>query len=85
MFTRVGYHRGFDDGVASVEKRMADAAAKLSDKAHYQTMRSVGSVHPCPVEECVLSVEEHHRLAYGLIAENRELRRQVREGGKADV
>ncbi len=34
---------------------------------------------PCPVPDCPISAQEHHRLARGIMAENRELRRQVDE------
>lgn len=35
--------------------------------------------HPCPVPNCRLSAEEHHRVNVGLMAENSDLRRQQRE------
>jgi hypothetical protein len=80
------YDRGHADGVASVEARMAEAASSLSDRAKYQIARSLETRTPCTVDDCRLSMEEHHRLAYGIIAENRELRRQVliqNQGGKS--
>lgn len=33
--------------------------------------------HPCPVPECRLSAEEHHRLNVGLVNENATLRKKV--------
>jgi hypothetical protein len=58
--------------------RLMDAADTLSQPAHHRLMVMAGSAHPCPAEGgCVLSAEEHHRLAYGLLADNRELRRRL--------
>lgn len=70
---------GHFEGVAEVENRMATAAARLSDPAAYKVARMAGSVHPCEVDDCNLSQEEHHRLAYGLLAEIRELKRRIQE------
>lgn len=59
-------------------ERIMGMAEQLSDTAAYKLARAAGSVHPCPFEGgCVLSAEEHHRLAYGIMAENKELRRRV--------
>lgn len=58
-------------------ERILDAAEELSSAAAYKLARAAGSNHPCQVGGCALSQEEHHRLAYGFMNENRELRRQV--------
>lgn len=73
------YDKGFEDGQNSVRDRMTRVAATLSNDAAYKVARMAGSVHPCEVEGCNLSQEEHHRLAYGILAENRELRRRIEE------
>lgn len=74
-----GYANGYAEGKRAVEVRMAEAASRLSDAAAYKVMRMAGSSHPCPLEDCNLSVEEHHRLMYGVLAENKELKRRVTE------
>lgn len=72
------YVAGLRAGAEVVERRMTEAAALLSTEAHHRVMRMAGSGHPCPVEGgCNLSAEEHHRLAYGVLAENKDLRRRV--------
>jgi hypothetical protein len=69
--------------------RILRAADTLSTEAHHRLMRMVGSAHPCPAEGgCVLSAEEHHRIAYGLLADNRDLRRRLNafeHGGDAVI
>lgn len=64
-----------------------DAALMLSSEAHHRIMRMAGSAHDCPVDGCCLSAEEHHRIAYGILAENIELKRRVTalENGRVEV
>jgi hypothetical protein len=57
--------------------RILEVADTLSTEAHHRLMRQAGSAHECPADGCVLSAEEHHRLAYGLLSENRELKREL--------
>ena len=71
------YTDGYVAGVAAVRRRMDEAASRLSDAAAYQIARMAGSVHECEVEGCRITQEEHHRLAYGIMAENRELKRRL--------
>ena len=71
------YTDGFVAGAKSVTKRMNEAASRLSDTAAYQIARMAGSVHECEVEGCRITQEEHHRLAFGIMAENRELKRRL--------
>lgn len=59
--------------------RILDAAEELSSAAAYKLARAAGSVHPCELEGCSLSQEEHHRLAYGILNENRALRKRIAE------
>lgn len=67
----------FQAGVDSVEARMSQAAARLSSSAAHKVATMAGSAHPCQVAECNLSQEEHHRLAYGILAENADLKRRI--------
>lgn len=60
-------------------ERILDTAEELSSVAAYKLARAEGSVHPCQVGGCPLSQEEHHRLAYGFMNENRTLRRRITE------
>lgn len=72
------YVNGFNDALIQYETQMAEAAALLSDGAHHKVMRMAGTANPCPAEGgCALSAEEHHRLAYGILNENKELKRRV--------
>lgn len=58
-----------------------EAIAKMADPDRYAELRALtfDQRHECPVKECRLSAEEHHRLAFGMIAENRALKRRVEE------
>jgi hypothetical protein len=58
-----------------------EAVMQMSDpQRHAALMRlTFKDRHPCPVDDCRLSAEEHHRLAYGLLSELRSLRRRVAE------
>lgn len=51
---------------------------RLATDEEYAKVRNAGSVHPCEVEGCVLSQEEHHRLIYGVMAENRDLKQRIK-------
>ncbi len=86
---RAAYEKGLAEGRAEVEARMAAAASMLSDNAAYRVMRMLSTEerHPCPAETCTLNAEEHHLLAYGILAENRELKRRIQEfeHGKKEV
>jgi hypothetical protein len=50
-----------------------------------ETLTMGGGADPCPVPDCPISAQEHHRLARGIMAENAELKRQVAdfESGRA--
>ncbi len=69
-------------------RRFLDAATRLSDVAEYRLAYAAGSVNPCPFEGgCNLSAEEHHRLAYGILAVNKAQSRRIQElenGGGED-
>lgn len=82
-----GFKEGYEAGRTAVERLYEDAAASLSDAARYKVLRMAGSAHPCEVGDCRLSQEEHHRLAYGILAENRELKRRIQdlENGRVKV
>ena len=55
------------------------AVEQMGDKAEYDRvyLTPYADRHPCPVKGCRLSAEEHHRLAYGMIAENRDMKRRL--------
>lgn len=59
----------------------SEAVAQMADPDRYAELRALTFEErtPCPVKGCRLSSEEHHRLAFGLIAENRSLKRRVAE------
>jgi hypothetical protein len=38
--------------------------------------------HPCPVEGCRISAEEHHRISYGYMTELKMLRREKYENSR---
>jgi hypothetical protein len=59
-------------------RRILAAADTLSESAHHRLAVAEGSTVPCPFPDCVLSAAEHHRLAYGLLADNRDLTRRLR-------
>lgn len=61
--------------------RYTEAAAQMADPARYAELRALtfDQRHECPVTDCRLSAEEHHRLAFGMISENRALKRRVEE------
>lgn len=48
---------------------------QLADADAYREVYNTTERHPCPVKDCRLSAEEHHRIAYGLVQENASLRR----------
>lgn len=52
----------------------------MGDPANYKSVYDTpfSETHPCVVPNCVISQEEHHRVAYGLINELRDLRARVR-------
>lgn len=58
-----------------------EACALLADPERYNALRALTfeERHECPIEDCRLSAEEHHRLAFGMIAELKALRRRVEE------
>lgn len=59
--------------------RFNEAAAQMRDPERYEALRALtfDQRHPCPIEDCRLSAEEHHRLAFGYLSELADLRRQV--------
>lgn len=61
--------------------RSAEAAAQAMDPDRYEALRKLTHTdrHPCPVRGCRLSAEEHHRLAFGVLAELRALKMRIRE------
>lgn len=60
-------------------EKETQAIEQMGDKAEYDRVYPTpfSERHPCPIEPCRLSAEEHHRLAFGMIAENRELKRRL--------
>lgn len=63
------------------ESRYDEGFAQMADLERYEALRALTWTerHPCPVDECRLSAEEHHRLAFGMISELKALRRRVEE------
>lgn len=61
--------------------RYDETVAQMADPERYKALRALTfeERHECPVDGCRLSAEEHHRLAFGMIAELAELRRRVRD------
>ena len=45
--------------------------------AEQETLTMGRGADPCPVPDCPISAQEHHRLARGIMAENTELKRQL--------
>lgn len=72
-------HRDLENVVAADEEDN-DAVKALVDPETYRAVYQSNEVHPCEVPGCRLSQEEHHRLAYGIMNENRELKRKLRNG-----
>ena len=66
-------HRDREGEVSDELERQREAVRAMGDAEHYRAVYAAEGV-PCPVAGCVLSAQEHHRLAYGQIAELRELR-----------
>ncbi len=69
--------------------RYDETIAQMTDVERYQALRqlSFDERHPCPVADCRLSAEEHHRLSFGLLSELKSLRQRVRDlenGAKND-
>ena len=58
----------------SDQERILSALDALADPKAYAAVYATPSANPCPIEGCVLSVEEHHRLNYGMLTELRALR-----------
>lgn len=56
------------------------AESFMGEPANYQQVYNTpfSETHPCEVPQCMLSQEEHHRIAYGMINELRDLRAKVR-------
>lgn len=77
----------FQRGYRAAMDKMDEAAGQLSEAAHHRLMMAAGSAHPCEVGDCRLSQEEHHRLAYGYLSENRSLKREIAalRAGHAEV
>lgn len=85
------YEAGFAAGVRHHEALMAEATALYSTGAHYRAMQLIATEdrHPCPAEfvddrlpggkGCRLTAESHHLLAYGVMGENKELKRRLKE------
>ena len=63
------------------ESRYGAAFEEMADPERYEALRVLTweQRHPCPVADCRLSAEEHHRLAFGMISELRALRRRVED------
>lgn len=61
--------------------RYDETVAQMADPERYAALRALtfDQRHACPIEGCRLSAEEHHRLAFGMIAEFTDLRRRVRD------
>lgn len=56
-----------------------ESYAQMRDPERYQRLRALtfDQRHPCPVEDCRLSAEEHHRLAFGMISEIDGLKKRI--------
>lgn len=70
-----------DEDEFGYDVRTAEAAAQAADPERYKELRALTHTerHPCPVRDCRLSAEEHHRLAFGVLHELRALKQRVRE------
>lgn len=63
--------------LADVQALLEDdtkALMQMADPDQYRAVYESTERHPCPVPDCRLSAEEHHRLSFGLIHENRRLK-----------
>lgn len=58
-------------------RRMVPAAEQMADPEHYKRVYADHPGQPCPVDGCRLTSQEHHRLAFGLLSELRELRKEA--------
>lgn len=58
-------------------QRFDDAIAQMVDTGRYAEIRALSHEerHECPVQECNISAEEHHRLMFGVMSENAALRK----------
>lgn len=61
--------------------RYDETIAQMADPERYAALREIAYAdsHPCPVQDCHLSAEEHHRLSFGVLGELKFLRRRVEE------
>jgi hypothetical protein len=68
-------------------ERILGMAETLSTSAAHRLAMGSDSTEACPYPGCVLSAAEHHRLAYGILAENKDLKRRLEafEHGTAEV
>jgi hypothetical protein len=64
--------------VSADRERVNDEVERLASADYYAIVKNAGSGTPCPIKGCRLSAEEHHRLVYGVILENSELRKRLR-------
>ncbi len=58
-----------------------ESIAQMKDPEHHALLmaKTFAERHPCPVDDCRLSAEEHHRLSFGVLSELAYLRRKVRD------
>lgn len=61
--------------------RYDETVAQMADPTRYEALRALtfDQRHACPIKDCSLSAEEHHRLAFGMLSELASLRRRVRD------
>ena len=74
-------HGDVPDRPEDPESRYDEAFASMADPERYEALRVLTweQRHPCPIEDCRLSAEEHHRLSFGVLSELKALRRRVEE------
>lgn len=71
------------EGLIAYDLPLQAAVETMGSPEHHASIPKVpySKAHPCEVAGCNISQEEHHRLAYGIIAENREMRRIIQNAG----